>query len=192
MSRRTFTLQMHDRPEGRAFTCAGCGAACMRDLLQSAPVCADCSPFLSVTNDGRFMVAVCRWADREVELDNYEQACDWAGASDIPTQVVEALRLHFINSPVPVRIVPKPPTRRNADHVYAQLDGNVLECPDCGVEPLVTITNVRAQPIYSLTGVVGTIQGPTTMKARCDDCRCDISYTLTRGGPIVTDQVWTR
>ena len=91
----------------------------------------------------------------------------------------------------PESLVVNPPTRRNADHVYDTLNGNPLECPSCGQEPIVRVTNVNAMPVHSLRGVVGVAKGTTTMEARCDACRMDIGYTLDRdGAPHMTDQVW--
>lgn len=80
--RRTFMLQMHDRPEGRAFT---------------------------VTNDGQSVIeAVCRWCTAPVLLHSAADAERWASDQHIPAHVLDSLRAHFMKRPITVRVVPPP------------------------------------------------------------------------------------
>ncbi len=118
--KRTFTLQLYDLPEGRAFTCPTCNAASFQ-AANARVVCKACSPFLEVSDTGVCIRAVCRWATEEVIIQNITEAMEWcdgvmepAPHADIPDSVFASLRGHFDTRTIPVHIV-LPTTAQLAD-----------------------------------------------------------------------------
>lgn len=111
--RRAFTLQLHDVPPGRAFTCPTCNAASFHpsNVLQVA--CKACSPFLEVKTEEGQTSAVCRWATGGIVIFDLTEAMAWcmgnlapAPLPDMPPVVRDSLQQHFETSNYPIRIVP--------------------------------------------------------------------------------------
>lgn len=115
--RRQFTLQLHDVPPGRVFTCPTCNAASFHPSNVLQVVCKACSPFLEVRKSQNGIVAVCRWATANVVLESSVEAVDWCNGDiapaplpGMPGVVLQSLVEHFVKSDAEVHIVVPGPT----------------------------------------------------------------------------------